>query len=654
MAKKEEYGTTVELIGGNNEYRIGANSFFIEHKEKNKETRRIMLDVGAMFPPDWVHYDSLIPDFSKYFENPYDKVTEPIDAMFITHCHEDHIGALVYLAAAKYKLPKIYTGDYTKKQILLQMSKYNIPNEYIPEIETVRHDQEIEIADNIKVSACSVSHSTKDPLAFLVETKINGKFNAGNFFLGDYHTGKVPFGQGYDKKDFTKFCSKHQITAVYMDATSASMDEQTVSTYKEAWQDSVRELKKYPEHQVFSAVIARSVQNLAVELRTAKELGRTVLIASPGLRDSYNSLKEGLKQNDPQILEWFGIKEDEEFDIDNLVKVAYNSADEEKYLKMYDHSQRYVIISGAMDEEKNARKSRLRLMSEQNKVTYDANGKMKGKGLSGDPVFTIDSKTLIKRSQRWIPSISGNRYPETNARFKAMGAEVIEVFVRTGHAKGFETQEVRDIILNYAVNHEDFLSGRSKLCIIGIHGDPEQIKTLSRVVESPHVETIECKNSDKIRIYKGDLEKIEGLPFDDQVWIAVEKHALSGHGVDNVFIFDLVDKNFTKIDNLLTVINIQTSANPHAKKENNFNLSRALAEAEKLEEQGMSMTNIAIRNQIRGDRRGRITEDYSYSQIKALREEKSKSKQKKRYSRKSRANKTSLTGTRRNKERGDR
>ncbi|MBR6408874.1 MAG: hypothetical protein IKS23_01345 [Alphaproteobacteria bacterium] len=48
------------------------------------------------------------------------------------------------------------------------------------------------------------------------------------------------------------------------------------------------------------------------------------------------------------------------------------------------------------------------------------------------------------------------------------------------------------------------------------------------------------------------------------------------------------------------------------------------------------MSNIEIRNKVRGDRRGRITESYSYSQIKALRDEKSKSKTKKKFNRRER------------------
>ena len=131
MAKTKQ-GTKIEFLGGNNEYRIGANSILIEHSENGEEPKRIMLDVGALFPPDWVHYDAALPDMSSYFPNPYNQVTEPVDGLFITHCHEDHIGALVYLSAAKYELPKEYTSGFTRDFIMSQMHKNNIPEEFVP------------------------------------------------------------------------------------------------------------------------------------------------------------------------------------------------------------------------------------------------------------------------------------------------------------------------------------------------------------------------------------------------------------------------------------------------------------------------------------------------------------------------------------------
>ncbi len=640
---KEKYGTTVEFVGGNNEYRIGANSLLIEHKEEGKPTKRIMIDTGAMFPPDWVHYDSLIPDFSKYFENPYEQASEPVDAMFITHCHEDHIGALIYLAAAKYKLPKIYTSDYTKAFILSQMDKSNILQEYIPEIETVHHGQEIEISDNLKVFPFNVSHSTKNPLGFYIQTKTGGKENAGLIFSGDYHLGKVAFGKGFDAEEYQAFISDKFVSHIFTDATSATMDSAQVITFDKAVENTVRELKKYPSMQVFSPVIARSVQNLAIDLKAAKETGRTVLIASAGLRQSVHILRAGLKNNDPEVLKLFNVKEDEEFDFDGLVKIAENSADIEKYLNKYEPHERYIITSGAFAEDKAGRKSGLVLISEQNKVSYDAKGKLKGKGMSGHPQFTADSNTLFLLRQRPIESINGEKHRALVGRLQALGSTVVlngdtadEKYQRSGHASRDESETFRRLTLENCANSEEIKSGRDDVYFVSIHGDVDQLKALEEIFKQKGDKTLLCQNTDKIAISEGKTTKIEGIPFDNQTWIALEKHALSGHGVDNVFIFDLVDKNFVKIDNLYTVVNIQTSANPHAKKENTYRLNKALEAAEKLEEEGMSMSNIEIRNRIHGDRRGRITESYSYAQVKAIRDNKSKSKNKKKFNHKSR------------------
>ena len=639
---KEKNGTKIEFIGGNNEYRIGANSLLIEHKEGLK-TKRIMIDAGALFTPDWTSYDAAICDMSNFFENPYHKATEPVDGIFITHCHEDHIGALIYLAAAKYKLPKIYASDYTKAFILSEMDKYNIPHEYVPEIETIRQGQTIRLSENMEVSPFNVSHSTKGALGFHVLTKIDGKNNAGLVFSGDYHLGKVPFGQGFDEDEYKDFISNKFVSHIFTDATSATMDSNQVVTFDEAVENTVRELKSHPTKQVFSAVIARSVQNLAVDLKAARQTGRTVLISSPGLRQSMNILQAGLKRNDPEILKLFDIKEGEEFNFDDLVKVAHNSSDIQKYLNKYEPHERYMIISGAFAEDKAGRKSCLVLISEQNKVSYDASGKLKGKGMSGHQIFTADKDTLFMLRQRPIESINGEKHRALVSRLKALGSTVVlngetidEKYQRSGHASRDESEKFRRLTLENCSNKTSLKTGKQDAFLISVHGDVEQLKALEDIFRKKGSKTLLCLNTDTIEIDEGKTQKIKGLSFDDQPWICVEKHSLSGHGVDDVFIFDLCDKNFVKIDNLYTIVNIQTSVNPHAKKENTYRLNKALETAEKLEEEGMSMSNIEIRNKVRGDRRGRITESYSYSQIKALRDEKSKSKTKKKFNRRER------------------
>lgn len=641
---KINYGTKIEFLGGNNEDRIGANSILIEHGEQNSKTKRIMIDAGSLFTPEWTNYDAAIVDMSKYFENPYEKVESPVDALFITHCHEDHIGALVYLAAAKYKLPTIYAGAYTKDFIIDQMHKNNIPEEYIPEVITVNQGQTIEVADNFKVSPFYVSHSTAGALGFHVLTETNGKANAGLLFSGDYHLDKVPFGKGFDEDEYVKFIKDKFISHIFTDSTSATMSADQTVTFDQAVANTVRELRKNEQKQVFSPVIARSVQNLAVDLKAAKETGRTVLIASSGLRQSFEILKSRLKDNDPEILKIFAVEDGQSFDIDELVHVANSTADIQKYLNKYEPSQRYMIISGAFAEDKAGRKSCLVLISEQSKVSYDAKGKVKGKGMSGHPIFTADENTLFLLRQRPIESINGQKHRELVGRLLALGTTVVlngdtpdQKYQRSGHANKSEAQKLYDLTVQNCINADKLAKGNQKLFFISVHGDIDQLQAQNDMFEhQKDTKVFLCLNTDAIKVSEGKTEKIRGISFEDQPWICVEKHSLSGHGVDDIFIFDLCDKNFVKIDNLYTVVNVSTKANPHAHKENDYRLGKALETALKLEEEGVRMSNIEIRNRVRGDKRGLHTESYSYQQIKSIRDEKPKSKQNKKFIRRGR------------------
>jgi ribonuclease J len=76
----------IVFLGGLGE--IGRNCACIE-----VEGRIIVLDVGVMFPdPDMPGVDLVLPDFTYLQEN-----AERVDAVILTHGHEDHTGGLAYL-----------------------------------------------------------------------------------------------------------------------------------------------------------------------------------------------------------------------------------------------------------------------------------------------------------------------------------------------------------------------------------------------------------------------------------------------------------------------------------------------------------------------------------------------------------------------------
>ena len=67
---------------------VGKNTYCIE-----SENSLIIIDAGVLFPgADLPGVDYVIPDYSK-LKNSRQKVK----ALFITHGHEDHIGAIPFL-----------------------------------------------------------------------------------------------------------------------------------------------------------------------------------------------------------------------------------------------------------------------------------------------------------------------------------------------------------------------------------------------------------------------------------------------------------------------------------------------------------------------------------------------------------------------------
>ena len=81
--KAPKDGLRVVALGGISE--IGRNMTVLEYKN-----RLIIVDCGVLFPSsDEPGVDLILPDFS-YMEDKWDRV----EALVVTHGHEDHIGAI--------------------------------------------------------------------------------------------------------------------------------------------------------------------------------------------------------------------------------------------------------------------------------------------------------------------------------------------------------------------------------------------------------------------------------------------------------------------------------------------------------------------------------------------------------------------------------
>ncbi len=152
-------------LGGIDE--IGKNLYVIEY-----ENDIIVVDCGLGFPDeDMPGVDLVIPDIT-YLE----KNAEKVRGIFITHGHEDHIGALPYVLRTLH-VP-VYGTRLTLGILESKLAEHKL--EYQPEINCVRAGDVIK-AGEMTVEFIRVNHSIADACALAIKTPLGYIIHSGDF-----------------------------------------------------------------------------------------------------------------------------------------------------------------------------------------------------------------------------------------------------------------------------------------------------------------------------------------------------------------------------------------------------------------------------------------------------------------------------------------
>jgi ribonuclease J len=194
-------------LGGLGE--VGRNMHVIEYNG-----RLLIIDCGVLFPEEnQPGVDLVLPDLS-YLEDRLDD----IEAIVLTHGHEDHIGAVPYLLRMRQDIP-ILGSQLTLAFLEAKLAEHRIK----PLTLGVKEGQREKIKD-FDVEFVAVNHSIPDALAVFVRTPAGTILNTGDFKMD-----QLPLdGRITDLRAFARF-GEEGVDLFQVDSTNAEVPGFTTS-----------------------------------------------------------------------------------------------------------------------------------------------------------------------------------------------------------------------------------------------------------------------------------------------------------------------------------------------------------------------------------------------------------------------------------------
>ena len=278
-AKKTREKLRIIALGGLDE--IGRNLTILEYKDE-----MIIFDCGLGFPDDdMLGVDLVIPDFSYISQN-----REKLRAVFITHGHEDHIGALPYFLR-DFHVP-VYGTRLTLGILENKLPEHRLEKK--PDLVRISAGERIR-EGSFEVEAIRVNHSIPDSLAFAVRTPVGTVVRTGDFKID-----LTPIDG--EVTDLTRLgeIGREGVLALLCESTNAERPGYTASerTVGRALEEIFHGCKKRVVIATFSANVHRVQQIIDTSVRDGRKvagMGRSMTnILSAARELGYIRIPEGV------------------------------------------------------------------------------------------------------------------------------------------------------------------------------------------------------------------------------------------------------------------------------------------------------------------------------------------------------------------------
>ena len=246
--------TRLAFLGGCGQF--GLNMTCVESGED-----MIVVDCGAMFPNDEMPgIDWVLPDLTYLEQN-----KERVRGYFLTHGHEDHIGAMPF--ALEIAPAPVYGSPFTLALLNDKFAEYGLHD---VDLRQLKHGDTIPIGDNLVVDALAVAHSIPQSYALSVDSPAGRIVFSGDFKMTG--TGSA-CDQDTDRKSLEQM-GNLGVDVLVADSTNALVPGTTAS--EETVLEGLEEIFVSSPGRIFVSLFSTNVARIATICELAKRFDRQV------------------------------------------------------------------------------------------------------------------------------------------------------------------------------------------------------------------------------------------------------------------------------------------------------------------------------------------------------------------------------------------
>jgi ribonuclease J len=277
-------------LGGLGE--IGKNMTLVEY-----DGRIVVVDVGLRFPTaDMLGIDLVLPDFSYLRERAHD-----VEAIVITHGHEDHLGALPWVMRELDHWPPVYGGRLTIAMARSKLDEHRLRD---APLQDLRPGERVTLGP-FELELVHMTHSIPDSCAVALTTELGTVLVTGDYKFDQTPVDGVP-------ADVSRLAELGRDGVLLLCGDSTNADRSGFSPSEKGVGPHLEEVFARAEGRIIVTSFASNIHRVQQVVDAAAALGRKVALVGRSMRKNVNigrslghiDIPEGMLIQPAEVEDW--------------------------------------------------------------------------------------------------------------------------------------------------------------------------------------------------------------------------------------------------------------------------------------------------------------------------------------------------------------